>query len=94
MKSELAHDVSFPADAETCSRPLPDHFELAYQARVAIDRIRFAINATERLAPSLERSRKSTLQLLDAIDRLQTAELNFQKSYRTSTANGNAESAN
>lgn len=54
-------------------------FELAYQSKIAIERIRFAIRQLEahrREGPV----REACLQLLDALDRLQSAEARFQKS--------------
>jgi hypothetical protein len=47
---------------------------MAYQARVAIDRIRFAIEQTEQFAPQTGQIREAGLQLLDAPGRpLKTA---------------------
>jgi hypothetical protein len=54
-------------------------FEKAYQIRVAIDRIRFAIKATERSAKERsELQQASLVELLEALDRLQSAERSFQ----------------
>jgi hypothetical protein len=39
---------------EPCDRPSPMHFEMAYQARVASDRIRFAIKHLEQSARDSE----------------------------------------
>jgi hypothetical protein len=64
------------------SWPAPMEFELAYQARVAIDRIRFAIKHTEQFAPQTNEMREVSLQLLDAVDRLESAERNFQLQFR------------
>ena len=61
-------------------------FELAYQSRVAMDRIRFAIKQTEceELSPAM--LREVGFQLLDALERLGTAERHFQgRSGHTST---------
>jgi hypothetical protein len=57
----------------------PSEFEMVYQIRVAIDRIRFAIKETERSA--IERSglqQASLVELLEALDRLQSAERSFR----------------
>lgn len=43
MSSEAMREVLQLIDAKAQSRPTPMEFELAYQARVAMDRIRFAI---------------------------------------------------
>ncbi len=53
-------------------------YELAYQSKIAMERIRFAIRQLEtrrREGPV----REACLQLLDALDRLQSAEVNFQR---------------
>jgi hypothetical protein len=42
-------------------------FEMAYQARIAIDRIRFAIRHTEQVAPRTDPMRDVDFQLLDAL---------------------------
>ena len=49
MSSDALHEFLETVEAEVQSRPTPTEFEMAYQARVAIDRIRFAIKHTERL---------------------------------------------
>ena len=53
-------------------------FELRYQARVAIDRIRFAIRQGETVAPEHPVLVGTRMQLLDALDRLESAERHFQ----------------
>jgi hypothetical protein len=60
------------------SRPSPSEFEMAYQIRVAIDRIRFPIKATERSAKERSELQHANLELLEALDRLQSAEQCFQ----------------
>ena len=54
------------------------HFEMAYQARVASDRIRFAIKYLEQFAQGSESAREVTLQLLEALDRLEELDRQFQ----------------
>jgi hypothetical protein len=61
-----------------CDRPSPIHFEMAYQARVASDRIRFAIKRLEQFARGSEPAREVSLQLLDALDRLEELDRRFQ----------------
>ena len=63
-------------------------FELAYQARVAMDRIRFAIKVTEDPETRQEQLREAGLQLLDALNRLKTAEDNFQRCFRSRPSDG------
>ena len=68
-------------EAEVQERPSALEFELAYQARVAIDRIRFAIKATEsRNHP--DQLKEAGMQLMDALDRLEAAERRFQNRWR------------
>ena len=50
MKSELAEEIFELIEARS-NAPTPTEFEMAYQARVAIGRIRFAIKHTEQFAP-------------------------------------------
>jgi hypothetical protein len=69
-------------EADAQLRPSPGEFEMAYQARVAIDRIRFAIRATESTRERADELREAGMQLLDALDRLETAERRFQSRWR------------
>lgn len=66
-------------------------FEMAYQARVASDRIRFAIRQIDMADGDADVLREANRQLLDALDRLQSAEGRFQESFR-GTLNAEAES--
>jgi hypothetical protein len=75
MKSEILQEFVAMVEANAQSRPSLGEFEMAYQARVAIDRIRFAIKATES-------TKERTEQLLDALDRLEVAERRFQDRWR------------
>jgi len=59
---------------------------MAYQARVAIDRIRFAIKHTEQFAPRTDQMREAELQLLDALERLERVDRQFQQRSRLPTA--------
>ena len=80
MATGLAPLVSWQNDEAT----RPGEFELAYQVRVAIDCIRFAIKATEQSVDEPNEIRQASLrqeanlQLVDALDRLQSAERRFQ----------------
>ena len=84
MATGLAPLVSWQNDEAT----RPGEFELAYQVRVAIDCIRFAIKATEQSVDEPNEIRQASLrqeanlQLLDALDRLQSAERRFQGRFR------------
>jgi len=68
-------------DANVKFRPSPIEFEMAYQVRVAIDRIRFAIKVTDQFAQHRGLLQEAGLQLLDALDRLESAERGFQRRY-------------
>ena len=81
MKSELLKEFIGFIEAEVRSRPSALEFELAYQARVAIDRIRFAIKATESRSHP-DQLIEAGMQLLDALDRLEGAERRFQNRWR------------
>ena len=61
---------------------------MAYQVRVAIDRIRFAIKATEQLAHGSQLIQEVNMQLLDALNRLDSAELEFQRGFRSTPVGG------
>lgn len=56
-------------------------FELAYQARVAMDRIRFAIRQGEGVFPNHPVLAEARMQLLDALDRLESADRHFQEHF-------------
>jgi hypothetical protein len=53
-------------------------FELAYQARIAVQHIRFAIRQLDG-HPSRQVLTDVSFQLLDALDRLETADRHFQE---------------
>ena len=56
-------------------------FEFAYQARIAVERIRFAIRQTDQLAANQPVLHAPGMQLLDALDRLETAEAIFKNPF-------------
>ena len=78
MKSELAQEIFALIEARSQARPTPMEFEMAYQARVAVDRIRFAIKHAEQFGPQTEPMREAGMQLLDALQRLETVDRRFQ----------------
>src|SRR5215472_4224337 len=82
MKSELAEEIFTLIEDRSQGRPTPMEFEMAYQARVVMDRIRFAIKHAEQFGPKTEPMREAGLQLLDALQRLETADRRFQKRSR------------
>lgn len=83
MNNELAREVFTIVEAKVRSRPSPIGFEMAYQIRVAIDRIRFAIKATEQFTNGHQESKEAGLQLVDALDRLEATDRHFQERFRT-----------
>src|SRR5690348_13401069 len=78
MKAELVDEVLSLVEARVKSQPSSIEFEMAYQVRVAIDRIRFAIKATGQFANHPQQLQEVGLQLLDALDRLESADRSFQ----------------
>jgi hypothetical protein len=78
MSSEVMHQIVGTVEAEAQSRPSAMEFEMAYQARVAIDRIKFAIRHTEQFAKPCIHVREAGLQLLDALERLESLDRRFQ----------------
>jgi hypothetical protein len=78
MSSEIMHQIVELIEAEARSRPSAIEFEMAYQARVAIDRIKFAIKHTEQFSKPYIHMREAGLQLLDALERLESLDRRFQ----------------
>jgi hypothetical protein len=81
MPSEMIRQVLRMIDARGSFASVAVDYELAYQARVAIDQIRFAIRRTEEFAPRTDQLREDGLQLLDALDRLQSTEHGFRSAF-------------
>lgn len=94
MNTELAREVFAIVEAKVRSRPSPMEFEMAYQIRVAIDRIRFAIKATDKLASDPRQQQEAGLQLLDALDRLESADCEFQARSRQGPSSADFTSRN
>jgi hypothetical protein len=76
-------------ESEGLLRPSATEYEMAYQARVAIDRIRFAIRQTEQAGGRADQVRETAMQLLDALNRLESVERRFQQRARYSAPNRN-----
>jgi hypothetical protein len=76
-------------EADVQSRPSAIEFEMAYQARVAIDRIKFAIRQTEQFAVPCDTMREAGLQLLDALERLEALDRRFQVRSRMASGHRN-----
>ncbi len=82
MDTKFLQRVLSTVKAHLESRPSPSDFELAYQARAACDRIRFAIKNTEACVAHSPQVREASVQVLDALDRLESAERHFQDRFR------------
>jgi hypothetical protein len=78
MSLEKVSEIVLDIEAGLHTSPTPAEFEMAYQARVAIDRIRFAISQNEKSASSCDQVQEANLQLLDALGRLENVERKFQ----------------
>lgn len=82
MDRALLERVISAVEPHVRSRCSPLEFEMAYQTRVAIDRIRFAIKQTEQFANCSPQAREAAFQLLDALDRLEAIDRRFQSRSR------------
>ena len=82
MSSEAMHQILEQIEADVQSRPSAIEFEMAYQARIAIDRIKFAIRHTEQFGPRTDTIREAGMQLLDALERLESVDRRFQQRSR------------
>jgi hypothetical protein len=82
MSSEIMHQIIEIIEDELNSQPSAIEFEMAYQVRVAMDRIRFAIKQAEQAGGRAEQSREVGMQLLDPLDRLESVERRFQQRSR------------
>jgi hypothetical protein len=78
MNSELLHQFLESVQAKARSRSSGLEFEMAYQARIAIDRIKLAVRRTEQADSRGDHIREAGLLLLEALDRLQSVERRFQ----------------
>ena len=89
------HQIVETIEADVQSRPSAMEFEMAYQARVAIDRIRFAIKHAEQFGRPCEAMREVGLELLDALERLESLDRRIQVRSRMAISHnsGSAEAA-
>ncbi len=79
MDTKFLERVVSTVESQLELRPSSIEFEMAYQARVVIDRIRLAIKETEEFVNCSARGREAAFQLMDALDRLESVERKFQK---------------
>jgi hypothetical protein len=89
MSSERIQQILAILEADVKSKPCAIEFEMAYQVRIAIERIRFAIKHAEQFGNPSGQMREASLQLLDALDRLEAVDRRFQIRSRISRPNGN-----
>ena len=89
MRSEIMRQIVETIEADVQSRPSAIEFEMAYQARVAIDRIKFAIKHTEQFARPCDTMREVGLELLDALERLEALDRRFQARSRVANSHRN-----
>jgi hypothetical protein len=78
MISQTMHEIIEMIEAQAHFRPSPIEFEMAYQARVAIDCIRFAIKHAEQFSQPCDQMREASLHLLEALNRLEHADRRFR----------------
>jgi diaminopimelate decarboxylase len=76
--SELAKEVLSIVEKKIASERSSMEFEMAYQMRVAGERIRFAIKAIDTIEEGPVTVDEISLQLLDALDRLERLDRRFQ----------------
>ena len=76
-------------EAHVRAVPCAIEFEMAYQIRVAIERIRFAIKHADEFGKPCDQMRDASLQLLDALGRLESVDRRFQSRSQTPNRNGN-----
>ena len=89
MRSDILRHIVETIETDGQSPPSAMEFEMAYQARVAIDRIKFAIKHTEQFSASCIHMREAGLQLLEALERLESLDRHFQiRSRVVARANG------
>jgi len=76
--SELAKEVFSIVEKKVISDRASMEFEMAYQMRVAGEKIRFAIKAIDEIRVGPTSAQETSLQLLDALNRLEETERRLQ----------------
>lgn len=90
MSPEILHQTIETIEADAASRPSPIEFEMAYQTRIAIDRIKFAIRHADQFGTPCGAMREAGMQLLDALQRLESLDRRFQARSRIATSHTKA----
>jgi hypothetical protein len=95
MSLEIMRQIIDTIEADVASRPSPFEFEMAYQARIAVDRIKFAIRQADQFGKPCDAMKDAGMQLLDALQRLESLDRRFQARSRISASqnNGNGRDA-
>ncbi len=78
MKSECEDDAVARFAISGSAPPCAIEFEMAYQVRIAIERIRFVIRHADQFGKPGNEMRDAALQLLDALNRLESVDRRFQ----------------
>jgi len=91
MSIKITRKIFKNTEDERNSHPSATEFEMAYQSRIAIDRIRFAIKHSELFGQRTEASYEAGMQLLDALQRLETVDLRFKERSRNVDASARIE---
>jgi hypothetical protein len=96
MRSEIMRQIVEAIEADVHSRPSAMEFEMAYQVRVAVERIRFAIRHADQFGKPSDAMREAGMQLLDALQRLEALDRRFQvrSGIASSHMNGNSRESN
>jgi hypothetical protein len=84
MNSNIMHQIVEMIESAAHSRPSPIEFEMAYQARVVMARIRFAMKHTEQFGPHTDQKWEVSIQLLEALQRLEVVDRRSQARSRAS----------
>jgi hypothetical protein len=93
MSSEIMRQIVETIETDVQSRPSAIEFEMAYQARVAIDRIKFAIKHADQFGKPCDAMREAGMQLLDALQRLESIDRRFQARSRHAMPHKNGDLA-
>jgi hypothetical protein len=78
MTTKSIHQLLEIIEKEVRSTPSAIEFEMAYQARVVVDRIKFAIRQVEQYAKPCAEMHEGGLRLPEAVERLKALDRRFQ----------------
>jgi hypothetical protein len=78
MNSKIMHEIIKKTESAAHSHPSPMEYEMAYQARIAMDRIRFAIKHANQFSHPSEQMLQASMHLLEALERLEHLDRRFQ----------------